>query len=324
VPGSIDTSVGKALSFYRTTLGRRVVNVLFTFMALGASALAARHFASTGWPLQHANIKLVVSSALLFVVAYPLKALGWRRLFHPSERPEAISLAAANGAACLTGAALPGRFDDAVRIAVVRRYPSCPSGVAALSLSLFMLGLLDAAAIMPISAAAAATSNGSAGVRAGLSLVALVGLGAGVLVALLPRVVASGRLIRFRVARWIHEHATPMQDAWAAWLLVLASWIVRAVALFLLLAAMDISLSFPLAIAFLVAAAASGALPIAPAGAATQAGAGAALLAASGIQTQQAIDFAISSQALVIVAGAAVVIFAGAMHAGERILARRS
>jgi uncharacterized membrane protein YbhN (UPF0104 family) len=324
VPESIDSSVNAFLRFYRTTRGRRVFNVAVTLMALGLSALAARHFAATGWPLQNANLKLVASAAMLFVVAYPLKALGWRRLFHPSERPEAISLAAANGAACVTGAALPGRFDDAVRIAVVRRYPSCPSGVAALSLSLFMLGLLDAAAIMPISAVAAATSNGSAGVRAGLSFVAAVGLGAGILVALLPRIVASGRLIRFRVARWVHKRTTPMRDARAAWLLVLASWAVRATGLYLLLAAMNISLSFPLAIAFLCAAAASGALPIAPAGAATQAGAGAALLAASGIPTQHAIDFAISSQALLIIAGATVVMFAAAWHAGERLIARRA
>ena len=87
-----------------------------------------------------------------------------------------MSLAAANGAASVTGAALPGRFDDVVRIAVVRRYPSCPSGVGyARRLSLFMLGLLDAAALMPISAAAAATSSDSTAVRAGLAIVAARG-----------------------------------------------------------------------------------------------------------------------------------------------------
>ncbi len=100
-----------------------------------------------------------------------------------------MSLAAASGAASVTGAALPGRFDDVVRIAVVRRYPSCPSGVGTLTLSLFMLGLLDAAALMPISAAAAATSTDSTAVRAGLAIVAAGGLGAAaVLIALLPRI----------------------------------------------------------------------------------------------------------------------------------------
>ena len=308
----------------RSTRGRRTVNVVVTLAALGVSALAAKHFASTGWPLQHADPRLVAASGLLFVLAHPLKALGWHRLFAPSHRPEAMSLAAANGAASVTGAALPGRFDDAVRIAVVRRYPDCPSCVSTVALSLFMLGLLDAAALMPISAAAAATSTGSPAVTAGLALVAACGLGAALIVAFLPRVMASGRLIRFRIARWIGQRLTPHRDAWKAWLLVLASWTVRAVALFLLLAAFDVRISFPLAIGFLCAAAASGALPIAPAGAATQAGAGAALLVASGVGTATAIDFAISAQALLILAGAGVVIFAALWHGGRKLLPART
>ena len=103
-----------------------------------------------------------------------------------------------------------------------------------------------------------------------------------------------------------------------------ASWGVRAVALFLLLAAMDISISFPLAVGFLCAAAASGALPIAPAGAATQAGAGAAMLVASGVGTHRAIDYAVSAQAMLILAGAAVLLFAAVWHTRPAVvLARR-
>jgi hypothetical protein len=42
------------------------------------------------------------------------------------------------------GVVLTGRFDDAMRIAVVRCYPGCPAGLRAisLSLSLVMLGLI--------------------------------------------------------------------------------------------------------------------------------------------------------------------------------------
>jgi hypothetical protein len=317
-------AVRRVLATLSSTRGRRVVNVAVTLVALGISVLAARHFAETGWPLENADLQLVASAGILFVLAYPLKAMGWHKLFHPSERPEPISLAAAGGAAQVTGAALPGRFDDVVRIAVVRRYPSCPSGVGTLTLSLFMLGLLDAAALMPISAAAAATSTGSPAVRAGLAIVAAAGLGAAAIIALLPQLASRSRLLRFRIARWISVRTTPLRQAWTAGLLVLASWVVRAVALFLLLAAMDISISFPLAIGFLCAAAASSALPIAPAGAATQAGAGAAMLVASGVSTQHAIDFAISAQAIMIFAGAAVVVFAALWHAGGRVLARRA
>jgi Lysylphosphatidylglycerol synthase TM region len=287
------------------------------------SALAARHFASTGWPLQHADPILATGAGLLIVLSYPLKALGWQRVFRPSDRPGAMSLAAANGAASVTGAALPGRMDEVVRIAVIRRYPSCPACVPTLALSLFVVGLIDAAALMPIGAAAAATSSGPPAVQAGLSVVAATGLAAGLIVLLLPRLMASGRLIRFRVARWIRVRLISQHDAWQAWLLVLASWVLRATGLYLMLAAMGLSLSFPLAIGFLCAAAAASALPIAPAaGAAAQAGGGAAMLVTSGISTQTAIDFAVSAQALVIFAGAAVLIFAALWHSGERVSAR--
>jgi len=154
--------------------------------------------------------------------------------------------------------------------------------------------------------------------------VAAAGLGAGLLIWLMPRMLLSGRLIRYRLTRWLSKRATPMSAAWRAWLLVFASWVIRALGLYLLLAAMGISISFPLAIGFLCAAAASGALPIAPAGAATQAGAGAAMLVASGVATQQAIAFAISAQALLILAGAGVVVFAALLHTGQRLALRRA
>jgi uncharacterized membrane protein YbhN (UPF0104 family) len=163
------------------------------------------------------------------------------------------------------------------------------------------------------------------GIRAAMGVVAFAGFGAAVVVGVLPRLTASGRLIRFRVARWVSERTICPRDAWKAWVLVLASWLVRALGLFVLLAALGFSLSLPLAIAFLCAAAASGALPIAPAGAATQAGAGAAILMASGIGTAQAVSFAVAAQVLLIVAGAAVLLIAAVWHGGSRLaLARAS
>ncbi len=307
----------------RTSRGRRILNVSITLVALGVTVLAARHFASTGWPLQHVDPLLAAAAGFLVVLAYPLKAWGWQRVFRPAERPGAMSLACANGAASVTGAALPGRFDEVVRIAVIRRYPSCPAKVSTLALSLFFVGLLDAVAMMPIATSAAATSD-TAVTQAGLGVVAATGLAAGLLVMLLPRLMASGRLIRFRLARWIQERLIPLREARAAVLFIFGSWVVRAVGLYLLLAAMGMSLSFPLAIGFLCASAAASALPIAPAaGAAAQVGGGAALLVASGVSTHTAVDFAISAQLLVIFAGVAVVLVAGLCHAGEQLVARR-
>jgi uncharacterized membrane protein YbhN (UPF0104 family) len=281
------SSVRGFLRACRSPRGRLIVNVVSALVAVTVAVLTARHFAESGWPLAHADLTLVAAAGVLFLLSYAFKAYGWHRLFAPAERPRPLTLATACGAASVSGAALPGRFDDAVRVAVVRRFTGGEAGVPTVCFSLFMLGLVDTAARTPFAWTAAATSDSSIGVRAALAVVALAGFGAAIVIALLPRVTASGRLIRFRLARWLHVRAATSHDAWRAGLLVLASWLARAFGLFILLAALGVSISFPLAVAFLCAAAASGALPIAPAGAATQAGAGAAILIASGIGTSR-------------------------------------
>src|SRR5919201_983051 len=222
---------------------RRIVNVVSIAFALVVTVLAARHFASAGWPFAHADPVLLTCASLLFLSGYFFKAHGWRLLFAKHERPETGGLAVASGAACLTGVALPGRFDDAVRVVV-----------------------------------------------------------------LMPRLVGSARLVRFRLTRWLAEHAPSTREATKGFWFVLISWLVRGAGLCLLLGAFGIGLSLPLAIAFLTAGAASAALPVAPAGAATQVGAGSAMLMASGVGTSQAIAFAIAAQTLVIFVAAAVVL----------------
>ena len=308
----------------RSKRGRRVINGLCVVFAVLTAVLAARHFAESGWPLARADYSLVAASGLCFILAYAFKAYGWQRLFAEHERPNSLSLAAAGGAASVTGAALPGRFDDVVRVAVVRRFPGCPSGVPTLCLSLFTLGLIDAAALMPFASTAAATTTASTPVRAGLAVVAAAGIAAMALVVMLPRIAASGRLIRFRLTRWLRAHVTTPGEAWRSLFLVLASWVTRGIALLFLLQALGVSISMPMAIAFLVAAAASGALPVAPAGAATQAGAGAAILVASGLGASTAIAFAVAAQALLMLAGAAVVVFAAAWQGGRKLALMRS
>jgi uncharacterized membrane protein YbhN (UPF0104 family) len=307
----------------RSPRGRLIVNLLSGLLAVGVAVLAARHFAETGWPLAHADIRLLAAAAGFFFLAYAFKAYGWHRLFSPTDRPHAMTLAAAGGAATVGGAALPGRFDDVVRVAVVRRYSGVQC-VPTVCFSLFMLGLIDAAALMPLASSAAATSDGSIPVRAAMGVVALAGLASAVLVVALPRFAASAWLIRFRIARWVAARVISPREAWKSWVLVLSSWLARAVGLFFLLAALGVSLSFPLAVAFLVAAAASAALPIAPAGAATQAGAGAAILIASGISTADAVAFAIAAQAVLILVGAVVMVHAALWGAGHKLRVARA
>lgn len=286
-------------------------------------ALTALHFTESGFPLKGADPRLAGIAGGFFVLAYGFKAYGWQRLFRPIERPRPLALAAAGGAASVSGAALPGRFDDVVRIAVLRRSQATPAGVSTLCLSLFMLGLIDTAALMPFSLAAALSGSYAPEARAVLGVVAFAGLGATAVVAFLPRFGRSGRCERFRFVRWLVERTTPVRDAGHAWLYIAGSWAVRAVGLYLLLAALGVSNSFPLAIAFLCAASASAALPIAPAGGAvTQAGAGAAILMAGGVPFTQAAGFAVAAQGLFILAGAAVLAFAAFVHGAGRVGAR--
>jgi uncharacterized membrane protein YbhN (UPF0104 family) len=286
---------------------------VFVAIALGAAVITVLHFVHSGWPLAHANPVLVGAAALLFLAAYAFKAWGWQRLFSPHERPQALTLAAAGGAASVGGVALPGRFDEAIRIAVVRRLPGKTAGIGAICLTLIVVGLLDSAALAPLaSVAAAATESG--GVRVGFALVALAGVAAAGLVLFLPRIASLSHVTRFKVGRWLRDHCACRRSASEAWFLISVSWALRGVAVFVLLNALSVGSSMPLALAFLCASAASASLPIAPAGAATQAGAGAAILIVSGIPKGEAVAFAVAAQALVIVVGAGVVAAAGIWH----------
>ena len=300
-----------------------LLNAFSAVVGISLAVLAALHFSQAGWPLAGANPRLAAAAGILFLLAYAFKAVGWQRLFTPVDRPGSLALAAAAGAASVGGAALPGRVDDAIRIAVVRRYPGTRAGVGTLCLSLFMLGLVDTIALMPFASAAAATGDVPTAVRIGLGVVAFAGLAsAGVVVGTLhgsPRALVSRASAS---AAGSARGRRALSDAWKATALITLSWLVRAAGLFLLLGALGVGLSVPLAVLFLCAAAASGALPVAPAGAATQAGAGAAVLVASGLSTTQAIGFAVAAQVLVILAGAAVLLFAVAWSGGRVLVAR--
>jgi uncharacterized membrane protein YbhN (UPF0104 family) len=286
--------------------------------------LAIRNFATTSWPLSRGQPGFLVAVGLLLIFAQTLKALGWARLFTRRERPSPLALVAGNGGAALIGVVLPGRFDDAMRIAVVRRYPGCPAGLRAISLSLVMLGLIDSAALAPIAAVAVAFPGGGIAARAALAVVAAAGVAAAAVIVALPRLAGSKRSLRFRLGRWLSPRTTSPRRAIQAWAFVFGCWLVRGVALFVLLGTLGLGYSFPLALLFLCAGAAAAALPIGPAGAATQAGAGTAALVAAGVGTSQALAAAISVGALGVFSGAAVLLFSVAWSTGRLLLPART
>jgi uncharacterized membrane protein YbhN (UPF0104 family) len=286
--------------------------------------LTIRHFASTSWPLSRGKPGLLVAAGLLLLVAQALKALGWARLFTNRERPSPLALVAGNGGAALIGVVLPGRFDDAMRIAVVRRYPGCPAGLRAISLSLVMLGLIDSAALAPLAAVAAVFPGAGIAARAALAVVAVAGIAAAAVIVALPRLAGSERALRFRLGRWLSPRTTSLHRASQAWALVFGCWLVRGVACFILLGTLGLGYSFPLALLFLCAGAAAAALPVGPAGAATQAGAGTAALVAAGFGASQALAVSVSVGALGVFAGGAVLLFAFAWRAGQLLLPART
>jgi len=303
----------------KSGLTRRLFGVFSVLFGATAATLTTLHFARSGWPIHQANAWLVLLAGELFLLAYAFKAWGWRYLFAQGRRPRVLTLAAAGGAASVGGVALPGRFDEVIRIAVVRRCRGCKASLGAVGLSVVLLGLLDSAALTPLASVAAAADAPSTALRIGLALVAVAGVAAAGVVLALPRVAGHHRVARFRVAEWAREHAACPRAAVAAWVLVAASWVLRGLALFVLLNALSVGASPSLALAVLCASAASAALPVAPAGQAVQAGAGAAVLVAAGVHVEQAVAFSVAAQALVVVAGALIVVAMGTDHVGARL-----
>jgi uncharacterized membrane protein YbhN (UPF0104 family) len=298
-----------------------LLNAGLGVVLLGVSVVSARHFMHGGWPLHDANYWLVAVAGLLLLVAYAFKAWGWQRLFHEDERPAAGALAFAGGAACVGGVALPGRLDDAVRIACVKRFPGTRAGFGTVGLSLIILGMLDNAALAPMASVAAADAH-SWSVRLGFAVVAAGGVAAAVVVALVPKFSGWRGVMRWRLGRWLAEHTQCRRESLAALLLISVSWALRGTAVFLLLNALSVHGSYVLALGFVCASAASAALPIGPAGAAMQAGAGATLLALNGVPKAEAVAFSVAAQALVVVAGAAVILLVAAWQIALRVRPR--
>src|SRR3954467_7002690 len=155
---------------------KRIFNVVAVALALAVSALVVRHFLRSGWPIHDANLWLVGLAAAIFLAAYGFKAWGWQRLFTAQQRPAMLTLAAAGGAASVGGIALPGRCDEVIRVAVVRHCKRRRVSIGAVALSLFLLGLLDSAAMAPLASVVLGVSRVDGWLRAGLYVIAVAGV----------------------------------------------------------------------------------------------------------------------------------------------------
>ena len=150
-----------------------LLNGVFGVLLLVVAVVGGRKFAHSGFALRHADPMLLAGATILFLIAFAFKAWGWQRLFSSGERPSVVTLAAAGGAASVGGIALPGRCDDVIRVAIVRRCRRRRrASIGAVALSLFLLGLLDSAALAPLAYAAALVSHVGGWLKVGLFVVA--------------------------------------------------------------------------------------------------------------------------------------------------------
>src|SRR6266705_1713175 len=79
--------VGALVRLRRSRRGGWAFGVGYGAVAVALALLAARHFATTSWPLSSGDPRLLVAAGLLLLFAQALKAYGWGRLFTPDERP---------------------------------------------------------------------------------------------------------------------------------------------------------------------------------------------------------------------------------------------
>jgi hypothetical protein len=267
-------------------------------VTVGACALLGRRFTHTSWPLERAHMGLVGGAVALYFASYVLRALGWQKLFPSSGRPGRARCLAACGAAAASGVVLPFRLDYLVKIGTLRRLGGVKLGLEAIALSIVSLGIVDAIAFLPLSISATATSSGS--FRLPLVGVVLFGVACcGLLVggrqlARLPIVARRARLARL-AARVVNHPRSTTREAIAAWLFLLGCWTSRALGSTLLLAALGVGFSPPLALVVLCLSAAASLIPIASGGVIANVSATAAILLALGVHRDAAINFGLAS-----------------------------
>jgi len=298
------TGVGTSGSASRLRL-RRVrigAGVIFSVLVVVTCFLAARQLTSTSWPLQKANVSLVLLAATAYLLSFFLRALGWQCLFR-GEQPDRSRCLAACGAAAASGVVLPFRLDYVVKVATLRRLGGVRLGLDTVALSIISLGLVDAVAMLPLAIGALASSD--AIFRAPLIVVVLFCLGCitvlvlGPRLVLLPLVSRSARV--HRIFARVGDQAAITRSTFAAGGFLAGCWTMRALGSALLLSALGVGFSPSFALVVMCLAAATSILPITAGGAIVSIGTTTGVLLALGVPQQAAINFSLASGMLLTV-----------------------
>lgn len=292
------SSPAEAPAGVRRSHRRLLIGTLFALVTVVACALLGRKLTHTSWPLERAQMGLVAGAIAFYFASYVLRALGWRKLFPADARPDRARCLTACGAAAASGVVLPFRLDYLIKVGTLRRMRGVRLGLEAIVLSIVSLGLVDAVAFLPLSISATATSSST--FRVPLILVVLFGVGScavlvmGDQVLRFPPVARRARVSRL-VGRVVNHPQRTAREAIGAWLFLLGCWTTRAVGSTLLLAALGVGFSPPLALVVLCLSAAAALIPIASGGVVANVGATAAVLLALGVHSGPAINFGLAS-----------------------------
>jgi hypothetical protein len=271
--------------------------VAFSVLSIAACGLVARRLTSSSWPLEGAPIVFVTLAGAAYLASFGFRALGWHHLFPERQRPDRARCLAACGTAAASGTVLPFRLDYVVKIAILRRLGGVRVGLEPIVLSIVLLGLIDAAAMLPLAVSAIASSGAS--FRAPLAVViafcvcCVAVLIAGPRIVRLPLIARSARLAVFCARLGSSTKVT--RSTAAAALFLVGCWTTRALGSAFLLRAMGVGFSVTIALVVLCMAAAASILPITAGGAVANVGATAGVLLALGTTRDAAINFSLAA-----------------------------
>jgi hypothetical protein len=281
--------------------------------------LAVARLAKQPWPLLHANLWLATAALLLAVLSLLIRFAGWQQLFARDRRPDGPTCLGAGSAAAVSSNFLPAKLDYALKVWLVHRLSGRRLSLKTGTVSVCMLGLVDAAALLPPALAGAAIAS-TPQIRLPLLAVAAVGLACTGLMLGAPRLqrlLPSGRLQRF--SSKVAGQRTSWREQLTAYVLLSVSLWTRVSALILLLLALHMGLSLTGALAFICLTAGSAFVPIPS----FSLGAGTVALSALGIGVATAARFALAVSLITLLAALTLTIAVTAFYAVRELRGRR-
>jgi uncharacterized membrane protein YbhN (UPF0104 family) len=226
----------------------------FVAVSLEASGGALERATRPDWPL-------LVSAFLVAALAQPLRAMAWRTTLREPVDFKAVYAASAVGSFLDT--VLPARLGEASKVGVLRvtagrRWPGAPRAAG----SLVCAHLLEAIAFLLVGASAAVFLPLPSWAR--WTMVGGFALAAGTLGAAAVLNRTARRFLPAAVQRFLAAAAAPPRVLAHAGLILLATWVVRWLAMLLLLRALGVEATLGVALVYVVITGLANTAPILP------------------------------------------------------------